>query len=130
LGRDPTATLGRHAERRALALLTKNGLRLIERNFRCRGGEIDLVMLQDDSVVFVEVRYRNCARFLAPELTVDQHKQRKIIRTAAMFLSRHRHYAQHTVRFDVVAIVGPPTGRNTVSATWLQDAFRPDNSAL
>jgi putative endonuclease len=111
-------------------LLTENGLRLVERNFRCRGGEIDLVMLHAGSLVFVEVRYRSCARFSAPELTVNHRKQRKIIRTAAVFLSRHRRFARHIVRFDVVAIVGAGARDDAADAIWLRDAFRPKDSTL
>ena len=90
-------------------------------------------MLHDDSLVFVEVRYRKSDGFATPALTVDYRKQRKIIRTAAWFLARHRHYASHTVRFDVVAIVGgseaPATG-NIGQARWIKDAFRPQDSSL
>lgn len=94
------------------------------RNFRCRGGEIDLVMLHGDCLTFVEVRYRRSAHFTSPAPTVDGRKQRKILRTAAMFLARHRRFANHTVRFDVVAISGDK------DVNWIRDAFRPRDSTL
>ncbi len=94
------------------------------RNFRCRGGEIDLVMLHGDCLTFVEVRYRRSARFSAPAPTVDNRKQQKILRTAAMYLARHKRFANHTMRFDVVAISGDR------AVDWIQDAFRPGDSTL
>ena len=94
------------------------------RNFRRRGGEIDIVMIDGDAVVFVEVRYRRSAAFAAPDLTVDARKQRKLIRTAALFAAAHRRLANHVMRFDVVAVEEGPAIR------WIRDAFRPDDSAL
>lgn len=126
MGRNAPGVVGATAEREALAFLLRQGLQLVSRNFRCRGGEVDLVMLHHGHLVFVEVRYRQSTQFLLPALTVDQHKQRKILQTAAMFLARHSRFAQHTVRFDVVAITGA-TQRRT---EWLQDAFRPTDSTL
>lgn len=93
------------------------------RNFRTRGGEIDLIMLDGDCLTFVEVRYRKSTRFSSPAPTVDHHKQRKILRTAAMFVANSQRYARHTMRFDVVAIAG-----DTIE--WIQDAFRPNDSTL
>jgi len=119
-------TIGGHAEAQALDYLVRHGLHEVTRNFRSRGGEIDLVMLDGDCIVFIEVRYRKSSRFLAPATTVDGRKQRKILRTAALFLSRHSHYANHIVRFDVVAITGD--GQRRVS--WVRDAFRPMDSTL
>ena len=120
MGRNAPGAVGATAEREALAFLLGQGLQLVSRNFRCRGGEVDLVMLHHGYLVFVEVRYRQSTQFLRPALTVDLHKQRKILRTAAMFLARH------TVRFDVVAITGAEQRRTQ----WLQDAFRPTDSTL
>jgi putative endonuclease len=110
----------------AFDYLTRQGLRPVARNFRCRGGEIDLIMMHDQCLVFIEVRYRATTDFAQPSHTVDRHKQRKIIRTAAMFYARNRAYADHVMRFDVIAMEGcdPP------SIHWLRDAFRPDDSTL
>ena len=96
------------------------------RNFRRRGGEIDLIMLDGDCLTFVEVRYRKSTRFSSPAPTVDRHKQRKILRTAAMFVANSQCYAGHTMRFDVIAIAGDTD--NTIE--WIQDAFRPSDSTL
>jgi len=104
----------------------RRGLRHVERNFRRRGGEIDLVMLDGNCLVFVEVRYRKTTGFLTPAITVDSHKQRKILRTAALFLTTNTHFSNHTIRFDVVAISGDEQHR----VNWVQDAFRPTDSTL
>jgi putative endonuclease len=124
--RRATGPLGDRAENAAFDYLVKQGLRPVARNFRCRGGEIDLIMLHDRCLVFVEVRYRTTSKFAQPGHTVDRHKQRKIIRTAAMFYARNRSYASHVMRFDVVAI----EGGDSPSIDWIRDAFRPDDSTL
>ena len=126
MGRRATGPLGDRAESAAFHYLINHGLRPVARNFRCRGGEIDLIMLHDQCLVFVEVRYRTSSNFARPGHTVDLRKQRKIIRTAAMFYARNRAYASHVMRFDVVAI----EGGNPPSICWIRDAFRPDDSTL
>ena len=106
-----------------MSYLEDRGLRPVVRNFRCRLGEIDLVMLDGECLVFVEVRYRTRDRFARASLTVDIHKQRKLIRTAALFLVRRSEFAARVMRFDVVAIQGD-------SIEWIRDAFRPADSTL
>ena len=96
------------------------------RNFHRRGGEIDLIMLQDDTLVFVEVRYRESSRFAHPGSTVDIHKQRKLIRTAALFVVRNPQFAEATMRFDVIAVADSTQPQYE----WIVDAFRPEDSAL
>ena len=78
------------AEDLAEVYLGKRGLRTMQRNYFCRGGEIDLVCLHEDRLVFVEVRYRQRGAFGSGAETIGSRKQSRIIRTAAMFLSRHR----------------------------------------
>jgi putative endonuclease len=121
-----TATVGRRAEQLAFAYLIERQLQPVARNFHCRGGEIDLIMLDQNCLTFIEVRYRATATFSSASHTVDQHKQRKIIRTAAMFIARNHRFSNFTMRFDVVAIEGHSGER----VEWLQDAFRPINSNL
>ena len=119
-------TLGERGENIAYRFLVERGLRPVARNFRCRGGEIDLIMLDRHCLTFVEVRCRQSTGFVRPADTVDFRKQRKIIRTAAMFLSRERRFATFRMRFDVIAIEGDGTD----GICWIRDAFRPDDSAL
>ena len=118
-----TRTLGTNAENLAFEHLKRSGLRPVQRNFRCRLGEIDLIMRDDDCLVFVEVRYRASTEFTQPSLTVDIHKQRKLIRTAALFLAKRARYADSITRFDVVAIDGS-------NIEWIKDAFVPEASSL
>lgn len=106
--------------------MLRAGLKPVARNFRSRGGEIDLIMLHGNCLAFVEVRYRSSGRFLHPALSVDQRKQRKLINTAALFLSREQRFSGFTTRFDVVAV---GAGEQD-SIEWIQDAFRPNDSVL
>jgi putative endonuclease len=118
-----TRSLGLRAERLALDHLQAGGLTLIARNFRCRVGEIDLIMRDEDCLVFVEVRYRKSSRFATACESVDRRKQRKITAAAALFLGWHSRYRQYSMRFDVVALDGPSPDQ--IKLQWVRDAFRP-----
>ena len=122
MARTDTGSVGRQAEKLALDHLRDKGLEEIATNFRCRMGEIDLVMLDGACLVFAEVRFRNQNRFASAAGSVDQHKQRKIIRTAAAFLGRYPQYSNCAVRFDVVGL--DQSGDRT-TLRWIRDAFRP-----
>ena len=122
MGISDSRTLGSRAEQIALDHLLARNLTLLERNFRCRLGEIDLIMLDSECLVFVEVRYRKLNRFASATVSVDSHKQRKLIKAAGYYLSRHRYHGNRVVRFDVVALDGPTESQSTLQ--WLQDAFR------
>ena len=124
MARATTIAVGGHWENIALEHLSSSGLEPVTRNFRCRMGEIDLVMQDQECLVFVEVRYRKTNRFSSAASSVDSHKQRKIIRAAAAFLSRHPEYCDHPVRFDVVAF--DAVSDNQCTLQWLKDAFRPE----
>lgn len=119
----PRAIAGREAEEAALQHLESSGLTLLARNFRCRLGEIDLVMLHGRSLVFVEVRSRKDSRFASAAESVDARKQQKLARAAGFFLSRRPAFRHHPVRFDVVAFDGPSVERYRLQ--WVRDAFRP-----
>lgn len=121
-----TGAIGSSAERLAQRYLVARGLRPVTRNFRARGGEIDLIMLDGGCLTFVEVRYRATSTFTRASHTVDIRKQGKIIRTAAVFVARNGRFATHTMRFDVVAI----EGSDESGVDWISDAFRPNNSTL
>lgn len=116
-------SLGRYSEDVALAHLQRCGLALIARNFRCRVGELDLVMRDRDCLVVVEVRCRQPQGFASPVESVDLHKRRKLAAAAACFLLSNREFRNAALRFDVVAVEGRPPGRFKLQ--WLQDAFRP-----
>ena len=106
-------------ESAALAHLRGAGLKLLARNVRFKGGELDLVMRDGATVVFVEVRYRASQRFGGGAASVDGCKRRKLALAAQMFLQRHPALALQRCRFDVVDASGEP-----LRLTWLRDAFR------
>lgn len=110
---------GQHHERQAANYLQKQGLQLIERNYRCRGGEIDLVMRDCDALVFIEVRYRSNSSHGCAAETVTAGKQQKILHAARYFLSHNPGYQQMPCRFDVLGI----DNGQTTQYTWLQNAF-------
>ncbi|MGH8193156.1 MAG: YraN family protein [Woeseiaceae bacterium] len=114
---------GDPAEQLALEHLQARGLKLVARNFRCRLGEIDLIMLDGPCLIFVEVRFRKSSHFASALESVDRRKQRKLTRAAGFFLGRHREYRNHAVRFDVVGLDGP--SRDRYQLQWVRDAFRP-----
>ena len=100
-----------------------HGLKLVSKNFRCRFGEIDLIMRDRLQLVFVEVRYRVANHFADAVLSIGPGKQQKIIRTASMFIARNKRFASSVMRFDVVAIDKSNCGEPRIR--WLRDAFRP-----
>lgn len=111
---------GREAEEKALHYLQQQGLQLLVRNWRCRGGELDLVMLEKTTVVFVEVRYRQRALWGSALESITPTKQQRLIRAAQQFLQQHPRWAQHPCRFDVVALL--PEGHSP-PLHWLCNAF-------
>ncbi len=126
--RRTTRAVGFGAERLAEQHLTGSGLCTIERNFYCRFGEIDLIMLDDAQLVFVEVRFRSARRRVAARFSVDAQKRRKIIKTAAMFIAGQPQHANRVMRFDIVGVDQNSDGARKL--TWIQDAFRPHDSSL
>lgn len=113
---------GARYESLALKHLKANGLKLIEKNFQCRLGEIDLILRDKDCLIFAEVRYRSSNRFASAAHSVDDRKQAKIAQTAAMYLARRPELSNCTVRFDVVAIDDVDSGPGRLQ--WMRDAFR------
>ncbi|MFO7304707.1 MAG: YraN family protein [Gammaproteobacteria bacterium] len=95
---------GRAAEAAALAYLEKAGLRLLHRNYRCKVGELDLVMLDGTTLVLVEVRYRSSHRYGGAAASVTPRKQQRIINAARHLLATHADLRRYPARFDVVAI--------------------------
>jgi putative endonuclease len=100
---DERGEIGRRGEALAVALLRAEGLTIVERNFRCRAGEIDLVAFDGPTLVFVEVRSRRGDRAGTPFESVDGRKQARVTRVARHFLAA-RGLVDHDVRFDVVGV--------------------------
>ena len=110
---------GWYWEWRSQRFLRLQGMRPITRNHRCRGGEVDLIMWDGETVVFVEVRYRSSADRGTAAETVHHHKQRRIGVAARHFLAQNPRFASRPCRFDVIAIDGifQPTPQ------WIKGAF-------
>ena len=121
---DARRARGDAAEAAALAMLQARGLQLLARNAASRGGELDLVMREGATVVFVEVRYRATRRFGGGAASVDAGKRRRLVRAAQAFLLRHPHHADAPCRFDVIDAGGDPEAPRI---DWLRDAFRADD---
>lgn len=113
---------GRWAEALAERHLLARDMHLLARNYRFRGGEIDLIMEHAGVIVFVEVRYRGNAAFGTAAESVDRHKQQRLLRTAELYLQTHaRERADAACRFDVIAITG---NGQTADIEWIRDAFQ------
>ena len=91
-------------EQLAAEFLEEKGYRILERNFRCRQGEIDIIAADREYLVFLEVKYRRNERMGSGAEAVDPAKQRRIIRCAQYYLMKHPGYADIPCRFDVVSI--------------------------
>jgi len=115
-----TQTSGKQAEDLACQHLQQQGLRLLERNYTTRFGEIDLVMRDKDTTVFVEVRYRKHNNLVDPLSSIDLRKQQKLIRTARAYLQQQRDLGLSPARFDVIAIT---TQDAQHQIQWIKNAF-------
>lgn len=112
---------GQWAENLACTYLSAQGLRLVTRNYRCRSGEIDLIMQHVTHLVFVEVRYRADQRYGGGLESIDYRKQQRLLLTAAHYLQSHLEAQQYHCRFDAVIISGQYP---TAQLQWLVDAFQ------
>ncbi len=124
----PTTTrTGDLAETAGLLFLEQHGLRLVERNYRCRCGEIDLIMMDGGDLVMVEVRYRASAALVDPALTVTRPKRRRLAQAAQRYLQDQPRFADGGLRFDVLAISGP---LESPCCKWFRGAFSTDDLGL
>ncbi len=112
--------VGKHWEQAAESFLHSRGLITRNRNFYSRFGEIDLVMKDEDVLVFVEVRFRDDHRYGSGAETVTSSKQAKLARAALYFLRLNPYYSQRPCRFDVISV--STTQGNTVF-NWIKNAF-------
>jgi len=100
---------GKRGEELAAAYLAEAGYRIIERNYRCLFGEIDIVAEEGETLVFVEVKSRRSDAYGDPQLAVGHRKQKKISRISIHYLAE-RHLRHRPARFDVVAVKLLPAG--------------------
>lgn len=108
---------GAREEDLALRHLQSQRLKLVARNWRCKGGELDLVMRDAETLVLVEVRKRSNPNFGTAAESIGTRKQKRIVLAAQMYLAAHPEYARSPVRFDVVALDAADR------IEWLQAAF-------
>lgn len=106
---------GKAGEDEAARFLERSGLRVIGRNFRSRRGEIDLIAVDGETLVFVEVKAWRTYGFEDLERSIDKRKVARLIETAKFFLSLNREYNCMTVRFDLI-FIGPDGIRHLASA--------------
>ncbi len=114
----PQQLSGNLKEKLACEYLEKKGFKLIERNYYCRRGEIDLIMRDKDYLVFIEVRYRKSDYFGSALESINYHKQKRLIFTAEHYLQQTR--SPLASRFDVVAISG---NEANLCINWIENAF-------
>lgn len=107
---------GKRYEEQAAKYMQKHGFVLLEQNFRCRQGEIDIIGIHEGCLVFVEVKYRNNSKAGLPEEAVGKAKQLKICMVSDYYRISHKEEANRQVRYDVVAICDE-------KITWHQNAF-------
>lgn len=115
----PSSAKGARAEALAARRLEAEGFQILERNVRTRHGELDLVALEGEVLVFVEVRSTRTQAFGGPLVTVDHGKQRRVIRAAREYLLARPALAERAMRFDVVGVSYEPA----LEVTHVRDAF-------
>ena len=115
-------SLGDDYENRATTLIEKSGLSVLERNFRGKTGEIDIIAIDGEQLVFIEVRARSNRYFTSAAGSVDRRKQQRLVRTAQLFLQRRSQWAGSACRFDVIAFDPPQSGSHP-QIRWIRGAF-------
>jgi putative endonuclease len=121
-GREPRREkkdLGRRGEEVAFRFLKKKGYRIIEKNYACKMGEMDIIAKEKDTLVFIEVKTRTSSLFGPPQLAVNFSKQRQLSKVALNYL-KEKHLEEVKARFDVVAIL---LGQNKEGIELIRNAF-------
>ncbi len=116
---------GQTGEDIAAGYLKKNGYLVIERNYRQKGGEIDIIATKGDSLIFVEVKTRTSDTFGSPDEAVTKKKQQQIIKVAMLYLAQHD-IADTQIRFDVIAISLSKTNNPVIN--HIEHAFTPEQT--
>jgi putative endonuclease len=119
--RTPNQLLGAAAEQIAADFLRAQGLEILERNFRRRLGELDIIARDGEVLVIAEVRSRSSDQFGGAAASVDPRKQTRLVRAAHQLLQQRRELARLRVRFDVLTVA--EVGGETPSVEWIRHAF-------
>lgn len=112
---------GREGEKAAAEYLLSSGIKILDRNFRCPLGEIDLVAKDGEAIVFVEVRSRQIDGICSPEESITMNKRRRVARAALWYL-KQRGLQNFHARFDVVAV---RWNDEKPEVNWIVNAFEP-----
>ncbi len=115
---------GLRYEELAKSYLQRQGLTLVDSNYRKRGGEIDLIMRDGATLCFVEVKYRETMAYGGAANALPRGKQRKIVKTAQFYLTENTRFLGRPLRFDALLIQGQTDGRNDLQ--WIKNAFYAD----
>lgn len=115
-------TLGDRYEQCTCDWLLARGWQLIARNYRCKPGEIDIVALDSETLVFIEVRARRKSRYPSAAATVNAQKQRRLLLAGQHFLQRYPQWRERPCRFDVVTFEPPQSGTD-IEPLWIRSAF-------
>lgn len=113
--------IGQHAEAKACRYLMQHGLQFIAANFRCKLGEIDLIMRDEQQIVFIEVRARRSQTYGSSAETITIAKQAKLLKTALYYLQTQNLLENTASRFDVLTFDG-----QTQQIQWIKNAFSAD----
>lgn len=111
--------IGNRAEQQACDYLKAQGVKIIERNYCCRGGELDIIAKQQQTLLFIEVRHRSQSRYGGALASVDYHKQQHLYHAAQCYMQHKQlNPARLSIRFDIIAIEGDPS-----ELQWVKNAF-------
>lgn len=113
-------SFGNELENFAAEQLKQQGCQIVDKNFNCKLGEIDIILMDNEVLVFVEVRYRKQNSFGGAVASVDNKKQRKLVKAASLYLQIKKITNRYPCRFDVFAIQGEP---QRLKFDWIKDAF-------
>ena len=116
-----TNQTGKTAENIAANYLANQNVKIITRNFHSRFGEIDLIAMNQEILLFIEVRYRKNEHFLTAIETIDQRKCNKIIITSEYYLNKHKKFQSHLCRYDVITLTAD---LNMPVIEWIKNAFQ------
>ena len=131
--------MGQWAERQAQSYLEQQGFVLFAANFYSRFGEIDLIMIQADQLIFVEVKARQPTQWGHANEVITQSKQHKMMQTALVFLQQYPQFELYSLRFDVVCIdflqriakiPQQPFSTNAYDLAWIENAFTFDTKLI